>query len=88
MKNNRSIYRLGQFSQNVAIYNVNPTKTTVTVYPGRRSYIPDTSHVWNLCDEEVTPTDDHTHLGIIRSAGKLTPDIQKKISMKTHVLHD
>ena len=56
-------------------YNVNPIKTIVSVYPGRRSYIPDTSHVWNLCDEEVTPTDDYPHLGIIRSAGKLTPDV-------------
>ena len=50
----------------------------MTVYPGRRSYIPDTSHVWNLCNEEVTPTDDYTHFApmeIIRSDGKLTPDV-------------
>ena len=51
-------------------------RAQLEVYPGRRSYIPDTSHVWNLCDEEVTPTDDNTHLGIIRSAGKLiAPDV-------------
>ena len=54
---------------------INPTKTTVSVYPSKRSLTPGSQHKWKLCDEEVAPTEHFTHLGINRSAGKLSPEV-------------
>ena len=56
-------------------YMINPTKTTVSVYPSKRSPTPGAQHKWKLCDEEVAPTEHFTHLGINRSAGKLSPEV-------------
>ena len=38
-----------------AMYTINPTKTTVSLYPNKRSITPGTQHKWKLCDEEVAP---------------------------------
>ena len=54
-------------------YHMNPTKTTISEYPGKRR----TTHEhpsWTFGDSVVTPTDQFTHLGIIRTAGKFSPD--------------
>ena len=56
-------------------YKINPTKTTVSVYPSKRSPTPGSQHKWKLCDEEVAPTEHFTHLGINHSAGKLSPEV-------------
>ena len=51
-------------------YQVNPTKTTISEYPDKRR----TTHEHPSWDSDVTPTDQFTHLGIIRTAGKFSPD--------------
>ena len=56
-------------------YMINPTKTTVSVYPSKRSPTPGAQHKWKLNDEEVAPTEHFAHLGINRSAGKLSPEV-------------
>ena len=56
-------------------YVINPTKTTITVYPGNN--IKSNSNkisTWKLGSTEIHPTDSFTHLGISRKSGKLSPD--------------
>ena len=56
-------------------YVINPTKTTITVYPGNNNKSNSNKiSTWKLGSTEIHPTDSFTHLGINRKSGKLSPD--------------
>ena len=56
-------------------YVINPTKTTITVYPGNNNKSNSNKiSTWKLGSTEIHPTDSFTHLGISRKSGKLSPD--------------
>ena len=45
------------------------------MYPSKHSLTPGSQHKWKLCNEKVAPTEHFTHLGINRSAGKLSHEV-------------
>ena len=49
--------------------------TTVSMCPSKCSVTPGSQHKWKLCYEEVASTEHLTHLGINRSAEKLSPKV-------------
>ena len=56
-------------------YVINPTKTTITVYPGNNNKSNSNKiSSWKLGSTEIHPTDSFTYLGISRNSEKLSPD--------------
>ena len=56
-------------------YHINPSKTTISIYPGRpRAIRNNPTSSWTLGDATIEPTTSFTHLGLDRFVGKLAPN--------------